>query len=326
MVDTQDHERLAEAIRRLEVRGAPALGVAGAMGVALAAIQSNASNLRTLRSDVRRAAEQLRETRPTAVNLGWGIDRGLGVLNGSTSIVEARDRLEQLAAAMVEEDIAINKTLGANGAGLIPDGAAILTHCNAGALATVGYGTALGVLRAARQAGKQIRVFATETRPLLQGSRLTAWELQQDGFDVTLIADTMVGSMMQQGLVDAALVGADRIAANGDVANKIGTYQIAVLAREHRLPFYVAAPASTIDLSTRNGEAIVIEERDPDEVRGFGGRSTAPHDVAVRNPAFDVTPARYVKAIVTERGVATAPYDTTIAALFSELAAERASA
>jgi methylthioribose-1-phosphate isomerase len=307
--ETRDYRRLADAIRRLAVRGAPALGVAGAMGVALAAAQVTGPNwLRELET----AAEALRATRPTAVNLAWGVDRALDVARSCSDQHVAAAELSHLAITMAEEDLIINRALGSYGIDLVPDGGAVLTHCNAGALCAVGYGSALGVLRAARDAGKRFRVFADETRPLLQGARLTAFELQQDGFDVTLIADTMAGHFMRRGEIQAVIVGADRIAANGDVANKIGTYQVAVLARANNIPFYVAAPTSTVDLSTHHGDAIPIEERHEDEVTTFAGSRTAPAGISVRNPAFDVTPSRYVTSIVTERGLVTPPYGSAL--------------
>lgn len=308
---TTDWQRLVHAIQRLEIRGAPAIGVAGAMAVALAARDLDGpGGLVTLEE----RAAVIRAARPTAVNLAWGVDRALAEARGAPA-GERAAFLGMLAAALAEADVQACRDLGAQGATLLPDDVTVLTHCNAGALATVGYGTALGVLRAAREAGKQVRVFAGETRPVLQGARLTAWELLRDGFDVTLLADTMAGAALRSGTIDAVIVGADRVAANGDVANKIGTYQLAVLARENGVPFYVAAPVSSVDLATPSGDAIVIEERDPEEVTHHGGRRLAPEGVGVWNPAFDVTPARYVSAIVTERGIARPPFGPALRGL-----------
>lgn len=306
-VETADYERIADAIRRLEVRGAPLIGIAAAYGLALAARASQAANDDALRSDVREAAEVLRSTRPTAVNLAWALDRMLSLIENTCSD-EMRLLLLREAQAIHEEDIAGNKRIGQHGAELIAAGANVMTHCNAGALATGGYGTALGVIRAAWEQGNLSRVTATETRPLLQGARLTAWELREGGIPFTLIPDSAAGLTMRRGSVGAVVVGADRIAANGDVANKIGTYQLAVLARENGVPFYVAAPISTIDLATPTGDEIPIEERSPDEVRSVRGMEIAPEGVEASNPAFDVTPSEYVTAIITENGVARAPY------------------
>jgi methylthioribose-1-phosphate isomerase len=287
---------LVAAIQSLAIRGAPALGAAGAYGVALAA-----HTLRT-RAQVRAAASRIARARPTAANLAGGVARALDAFEagGAGAALEA-------AEGLAREDIACNRALGAHGAVLVPEGARVLTHCNTGSLATVGYGTALGVIRAAAEAGRRPRVWVDETRPLLQGARLTMFELERLGIDATLIADSAAASLMAAGEVDLAIVGADRIAANGDVANKVGTYGLAVVARHHGIPFYVAAPTSTIDCATASGAAIRIEERDPDELRSFGGRPVTPAGVAVRNPAFDVTPARLVTAIVTEVGVARRP-------------------
>ncbi len=294
-------EELVEAIRTLAVRGAPALGAAGAYGVALAAHTLSA------RRQVRAAARKLAGSRPTAVNLAAGVNRALAAYEtgGAAAALEA-------AEALARDDIVRNRALGAHGSALLPHRARVLTHCNTGALACVGYGTALGVIRAAAEWGRAPRVWVDETRPLLQGARLTMFELDRLGIDATLIADSAAASLMAAAEVDLVIVGADRIAANGDVANKVGTYALAVLARQHGLPFYVAAPTSTIDLATPNGAAIPIEERDPDEVRAFGGSRVAPAGVAVRNPAFDVTPARLVTAIVTEVGVARRPYTRSL--------------
>jgi methylthioribose-1-phosphate isomerase len=314
-LELRDPAAVAEAITTMRVRGAPAIGVAAAYGVALAARTSPAATLSDLRRDLDQAIDLLGRTRPTAVNLFWALERMRTVAAGATSAGECRALLLAEALAIEAADVAANRRMGGFGAEWIPDGATVLTHCNAGALATAGYGTALGVIRAAHAAGKGIRVVADETRPLLQGARLTAWELTRDGIPTTLIADTMAGSLMRRGQISCVVVGADRIAANGDVANKIGTYQVAVLAREHGIPFYVAAPTTTVDLSIATGDEVPIEERSVEEVRGFYGVRTAPEDVAIVNPAFDVTPARYVTAIVTEHGVARAPYETALADL-----------
>jgi methylthioribose-1-phosphate isomerase len=289
---------VAEAIRTMIVRGAPAIGVAAAFGMAMASKRGD---------DLELAAETLKKSRPTAVNLAWAVDR----------MLRARGDLVREAEQILEEDVEANRAIGRHGALLLGSTATILTHCNAGALATGGYGTALGVIRAAVEGGKTIAVFADETRPYLQGARLTAWELQQDGIDVTLITDNMAGHFFQQGKFDAVIVGADRIAANGDTANKIGTYTVAVLAHAHGVPFYVAAPVSTIDPHCPNGAAIPIEERSAQEVTDIGGKRVAPEGIAVRHPAFDVTPARLVTAIITERGVLRAPYDDAIRRLFA---------
>jgi len=310
-VITDDYERIADAIRRLEVRGAPLIGIAAAYGLALAARASGAADDDALRADVRKAAEVLRATRPTAVNLAWALDRMLNLIENTCSD-EMRLLLLREARAIHEEDIAGNQRMGKHGAELIPAGANVMTHCNAGALATGGYGTALGVVRAAWEAGNLARVTATETRPLLQGARLTAWELREGGIPFTLIPDSAAGLTMRRGGIGAVVVGADRIAANGDVANKIGTYQLAVLARENGVPFYVAAPISTIDLATATGDEIPIEERSPDEVRSVRGTEIAPEGTEASNPAFDVTPSEYVTAIITENGVARAPYGESL--------------
>ena len=310
-VITDDYERIAEAIRRLEVRGAPLIGIAAAYGLALAARASGATDNDGLRTDVRRAAEVLRATRPTAVNLAWALDRMLNLIENTCSD-ETRLLLLREARAIHDEDIAGNQRMGKHGAELIAAGANVMTHCNAGALATGGYGTALGVIRAAWESGNLARVTATETRPLLQGARLTAWELRDGGIPFTLIPDSAAGLTMRRGGIGAVVVGADRIAANGDVANKIGTYQLAVLARENGVPFYVAAPISTIDLATETGDEIPIEERSPDEVRSVRGTEIAPEGTDASNPAFDVTPSEYVTAIITENGVARRPYEESL--------------
>jgi methylthioribose-1-phosphate isomerase len=307
-LDCRDYQTVARAIRELRVRGAPAIGVTAAMGVALGANALQSSQFDTFSKEVHEICDVLAATRPTAVNLFWAIERMKRVLAESQHLpVEAiKRRLVDESQHILDEDIAMNKTMGRHGAALVQDGQTILTHCNAGALATAGYGTALGVVRAAWEQGKKIKVLADETRPVLQGARLTAWELMQDGIPVTLITDNMAGALMRQGLVHLCVVGADRIAANGDVANKIGTYSVAVLAKAHGIPFYVAAPYSTIDLNTPSGEHIPIEQRQPGEVTSICGKAAvAPAGVPVLNPAFDVTPAAYVTAIITERGVVT---------------------
>jgi len=307
---------VAEAIRDMVVRGAPAIGVTAALGLALGVRRSQAGGPQ-LAAEFDGLCALLAATRPTAVNLFWAIERMRArfaqLLPGGAGVV--REGLLAEALALHAEDVAACRRMGDLGAELLPAAARVLTHCNAGALATAGYGTALGVIRSAARLGKIRRVLADETRPYLQGARLTAWELMHDGIPVTLIADNMAGHMMARGEVDAVVVGADRIARNGDVANKIGTYSVAVLARENGIPFYVAAPLSTVDLRTPSGAQIPIEERSPDEVTHHGGRRLAPVGVEVRNPAFDVTPARYVAAIVTEAGVARAPYEQSLAAL-----------
>jgi methylthioribose-1-phosphate isomerase len=286
---------LCAAISSLAIRGAPALGVAGAMGVALAHVAGE---------DLIAAGERLVATRPTAVNLAWGVRAALAA---GSPVAEAQ--------RLADDDVARNRAMGQLGAALLPDGARVLTHCNAGALATAGYGTALGVIRAAHEQGKAPAVWVDETRPVLQGARLTAWELERLGIPATLVADMMAGSLMAAGDVDCVIVGADRIAANGDVANKVGTYTLAVLAAHHRVPFYVAAPLSTVDLACPSGDAIPIERRDPDELTTIVGTRIAPAGVAAENRAFDVTPAALVTAIITEAGIASAPYDTSLATL-----------
>ena len=298
-------EQVAEAIRTLQVRGAPLIGIAAAYGLALAA-RGPAGELRSRFAE---AAEVLRATRPTARNLFWAIDRMVARAGAGASAEE----LVEEARAIHEEDTETCRLIGEHGSRVVPQEATILTICNAGALATGGDGTALAVIRAARAAGNPAKVLACETRPLLQGARLTMWELMRDGIPVTLITDGTAGACMQRGMVNLAITGADRIARNGDTANKIGTYTLAVLARHHGVPFYVAAPMSTVDLSLDNGTQIPIEKRGPEEVRGFGGRLTAPKDAAVFNPAFDVTPAELIVGIITERGVLGAPYDESLA-------------
>lgn len=317
-VETDDYRVVADAIRRLQVRGAPLIGISAAYGLALAARSIDEADVPAFRSRLRKAAEELAATRPTAINLQWAIDRILRLIEDMTEIGQMRDAIVADARRIHDEDVRANRTMAEHGAALLEKGGAALTHCNAGALATGGYGTALGVLRKGWEQGAVTQVYATETRPLLQGARLTVWELQRAGIPVTLITDTATGSVIKRGLVSEVVVGADRIVANGDVANKIGTYQLAVLAREHDIPFYIAAPTSTIDLSIANGDAIPIEERSPEEVTNVKGVATAPSRTEAANPAFDVTPARYIAAIVTERGVARAPYEESISALFQD--------
>ena len=313
-VSCSDYREVAEAIRSMVIRGAPAIGIAAAMGVALGVNSADASTPEALDLHFQRVCKVMASTRPTAVNLFWAIERmKRSYERARPGGVEAvRSALIREALAMHAEDVDANRRMGRFGQELIPDGARILTHCNAGALATAGYGTALGVIRAAVEAGKTVRVWADETRPFLQGARLTAWELSQDGIPVTVITDNMAGHFMHLGRVDCVIVGADRIAANGDVANKIGTYSVAVLAKENNVPFFVAAPISTLDLSITDGSRIPIEERDPDEVRKIRDVAITSPGARVENPAFDVTPARYVSAIITDHGVARAPYSESL--------------
>jgi methylthioribose-1-phosphate isomerase len=303
------YQEVAEAIRTMVIRGAPAIGVAAAMGVALGALHGR---------DFDTVCAELASTRPTAVNLFWAIDRmkRLYASLDGRPVEEVRAALVREALLMKEEDIAINRAMGRHGAPLVPDGRTVLTHCNAGALATAGYGTALGVIRAAVESGKRIDVFAGETRPFLQGARLTAWELQQDSIPTTIITDNMAGYFLRSGRIGCVIVGADRVAANGDVANKVGTYSVAVLARENNVPFYVAAPISTLDLSLTSGDQIPIEQRPAKEVTEVFGVRVAPDGIEVQNPAFDVTPSRYVTAIITERGVARPPYEESLYLLY----------
>jgi methylthioribose-1-phosphate isomerase len=304
------------------VRGAPAIGVSAAMGIALGVKNSKATTVAELRPEFDQICDLLGKTRPTAVNLFWAIRRMRDKFESFQALPVAQIKQELIAESqrMHAEDIAANQAMGKHGATLMPSSGGVLTHCNAGALATCGYGTALGVIRAAVEAGKKIHVYADETRPFLQGSRLTAWELMKDDIPTTVISDNMAGAMMSQGKIGAIVVGADRIAANGDVANKIGTYTVAVLAKEHGIPFYVAAPISTVDLETADGGKIPIEQRHPSEVTHMAGKAIAPEGVGVENPAFDVTPAKYVTAIITERGIARAPYEESL----RELAARKA--
>lgn len=311
-VTCADYLEVANAIKTMIIRGAPAIGVAAAMGVAIGVQKSPDPD-----ADFDNICATLAATRPTAVNLFWGIERMKDLyhsLNGKTPD-EKREALIAEAIRVKDEDVAICREIGRHGAGLVPDNKTVLTHCNAGALATAGYGTALGVIRAAWESGKKIDVFADETRPFLQGARLTAWELMQDGIPTTLITDNMAGHFLKSGRIGCVVVGADRIAANGDVANKIGTYSVAVLAKENNVPFYVAAPISTLDLTLTDGSQIPIEERASGEVTSVFGVPVAPDGVNVCNPAFDVTPNRYVTGIITERGVATAPYTESLKAL-----------
>lgn len=318
-VELASTEEVAAAIRDMVVRGAPAIGVSAAYGLALGATEAASRDAEAFEARMAELYELMGAARPTAVNLRWAVERMRALhascrRQGLDNETLAR-RLEEEARAIHDEDVAACRALGRHGADLVPQRARLLTHCNAGALATAGYGTALGVVRAAVEAGKRVHVLADETRPFLQGARLTAWELLRDGIETTLITDSSAGSLMRRGEIDLVVVGADRIARNGDVANKIGTYPLAVLAREHAIPFYVAAPLSTIDFDCTDGEAIPIEERDAAEVRELFGTLVAPREVKVRNPAFDVTPARYVTAIVTERGIARPPYERALAEL-----------
>ena len=310
---------VARAIKTMVIRGAPAIGVAAAMGIALGMLKSKATGTKQFATDFQKTCDLMAATRPTAVNLFWAIDRMKQTFaeaaQAGCSVDEIKQRLDAEARRIHDEDVASCRSMGAHGATLVPDTANVLTHCNAGALATAGYGTALGVIRAAVEQGKKVAVLADETRPFLQGARLTAWELVKDGIDTTVITDNMAGSMMRLGHVDLVVVGADRIAANGDVANKVGTYSVAVLAKEHGIPFYVAAPLSTVDLNTPDGGQIPIEERSDREVTHVGASRLTPEGARIRNPAFDVTPGKYITAIVTERGIARPPYDSSLADL-----------
>jgi len=316
-VTCRDYEHVAEAIRSMVIRGAPAIGIAAAMGIALGVRKAEAESITELDAIFEKICADIQATRPTAVNLFWAVERMKSVYRKARPEGPAavRSALIRESVVMHAEDIEANRMIGRWGQELIPGNARILTHCNAGALATAGYGTALGVIRAAAEAGKGIHVFADETRPFLQGARLTAWELAKDGIPVTVITDNMAGHFMQKRVIDCVVVGADRIAANGDVANKIGTYSVAVLARENAVPFYVAAPISTLDLTLPDGSRIPIEERDPEEVRQIKGIPITPAGMAVANPAFDVTPNRYVSAIITERGVARPPFEQSLRGL-----------
>jgi methylthioribose-1-phosphate isomerase len=319
----RSYDEVAEAIRKMVIRGAPAIGVAAAMGIALGASQSVGTSVADLEDDLFYICDVMAKTRPTAVNLFWAIERMRTTFERAKSktdnVEEVKKILVAEALAIFDEDITANRAIGKFGGPLIPDGATVLTHCNAGALATAGdYGTALGVIRGARDAGKKVAVIANETRPFLQGLRLTAWELAKDEIPVTVITDNMAGHVMKSGKVDAVVVGADRIAGNGDTANKIGTYMVAVLAREHNIPFYVAAPLTTLDLKLKSGEEIPIEERDEKEVTHIREYRLAPDGIGVHNPAFDVTPNHLITAIITDKGVARPPYDKTLKQLFEE--------
>jgi len=314
-VSYTDFNQVADAIRTLVVRGAPAIGVSGAFGLALAALQSNASEKDDLISFMENAKKILFETRPTAVNLAWGLEKIMEIAKEASSVDEIKNNVVEHAKKMAKDDIEINMTMGKNGSELFDDNDTIMTHCNAGALATVGYGTALGVIRATKDSGKNVKVIATETRPIQQGSRLTAFELKHDGIDVSLIPDTAVGYSMANGLVDKIVVGADRILRTGHVYNKIGTYQVATMANQHKIPFYVAAPLSTFDMKS-NPEDVIIEQRKGSEVTGIGDKKTAPDGIDVINPAFDLTPPELIAGIITEKGVAKAPFNESIKKLF----------
>jgi methylthioribose-1-phosphate isomerase len=311
---------VARAIRTMVIRGAPAIGVAAAMGIALGMRTSAATGTQKFAAQFYKTCELMAATRPTAVNLFWAIERMkrsfAAAASAGESVEQIKDRLDREAKAIHDEDVASCRAMGAFGADVVPPGARILTHCNAGALATAGYGTALGVIRAAVDQGKQVTVVADETRPFLQGARLTAWELMRDGIQTTVITDNMAGALMHQGGIDLVVVGADRIAANGDTANKIGTYGVAVLAREHDIPFYVAAPLSTIDLDTPDGQHIPIEERNAREVTHVGGNQLTPEGALIWNPAFDITPHRFIAGIITERGICRPPYAESLKHVF----------
>lgn len=311
-LEIEDWRELADAIRTMKVRGAPAIGIAAAFGLALAA-----SRGRDPLREVEAAYRGLASTRPTAVNLFWALDRVMGVVREGNAREVAERALEEARAVAAEQDAA-DRAIGGHGAELLPEGARVLTHCNAGGLATYSFGTALGVIKAAHRRGKNVFVWVDETRPLLQGARLTAWELQREGVPMAVVCDNMAGHLMAREEVDAVVVGADRVAANGDTANKIGTYTLAVLAARHRVPFYVAAPLSTLDLDIAEGSAIPIEERSPEEIVDWGGRRIAPPGASARNFAFDVTPAELISAIVTERGVARPPYEDSLRRLAEE--------
>lgn len=309
----RDYREAARAIREMEVRGAPAIGAAAALAVALAALEGASLAPERFAAHMEEAARVLAATRPTAVNLFWGIDRVMAAVRAAQgSPAAAAKRAVEVACAIVAEDVAINRAMGAHGAALFADGDGVLTHCNAGALATVAFGTALGVIRAAHAQGKRLRVFADETRPRLQGMKLTAWELARDGIEVTIIADNMAPTLMRRGMIQRAVVGADRVAANGDVVNKIGTYGVALACRAHAIPFYVAAPLSTVDLAMPTGDAVPIEERNAEEMTHIDGVRIAPAGVPVLNPAFDVTPAELVTGLITEVGVLRAPYGAAL--------------
>jgi len=314
-VEFSDYNQVAEAIKNLVVRGAPVIGVSGAFGMALAVLQSNAQSKDDLIQDLEQAKKILIETRPTAVNLKWGLEKIMKVANNGSDVNQIKQSVVEAAKKMAEEDIQTNMTMGKLGSELFDNNDTIMTHCNAGALATVAYGTALGVIRATKESGKNVKVIATETRPIQQGSRLTAFELKHDGIDVSLIPDSAVGYSMAKGLVNKVIVGADRILHTGHVFNKIGTYQIATMAKQHGIPFYVAAPLSTFDLQS-NPEDVIIEQRKASEVTGIGDKKTAPDDIDVINPAFDMTPPELISGIITEKGVAKPPYEESIKKLF----------
>jgi len=314
-VKYKNYKDIANAIKTLVVRGAPAIGVSGAFGLALAALQSKAKTKEKLLEDLGNARKVLFETRPTAVNLAWGLEKIMNVAKEGKDVSEIKKAAIQTAQKMAEEDIQTNMKMGKHGAELFENNDTIMTHCNAGALATVGYGTALGVIRATKESGKQIKVIATETRPVMQGSRLTAFELKHDGIDVSLIPDTAVGYVMSKGLVTKVIVGADRILRTGHVYNKIGTYQIALMALQHKIPFYVAAPLSTFDLKS-GPDDVIIEQRMASEVTTVAGKKTAPDDIGVINPAFDMTPPELITGIITEAGIAKPPYTESIKKLF----------
>jgi len=306
-----DYNDVANAIRTLVIRGAPAIGVAGAFGLALAALQSKATTKEDVIKDLEQAKKILFETRPTAVNLAWGLNKMMNVAKNCQNIDEIKESIVEAATTLAEDDVKINKAMGKNGAVLFDNNDTIMTHCNAGALATVAYGTALGVVRAIKESGKNIKVIATETRPVMQGSRLTTFELKHEGIDVSLIPDTAVGYTMANGLINKIVVGADRILSTGHVFNKIGTYQIALIAKQHNIPFYVAAPLSTFDLNS-NTEDVVIEQRKASEVTSIGNKKTAPDGINVINPAFDMTPPELISGIITEKGVIRQPYEESI--------------
>ena len=306
-----DYNDVANAIRTLVIRGAPAIGVAGAFGLALAALQSKATTKEDMIKDLEQAKKILFETRPTAVNLAWGLNKMMNVAKNCQNIDEIKESIVEAATTLAEDDVKINKAMGKNGAELFDNNDTIRTHCNAGALATVAYGTALGVVRAIKESGKNIKVIATETRPVMQGSRLTTFELKHEGIDVSLIPDTAVGYTMANGLINKIVVGADRILSTGHVFNKIGTYQIAIIAKQHNIPFYVAAPLSTFDLNS-NTEDVVIEQRKASEVTSIGNKKTAPDGINVINPAFDMTPPELISGIITEKGVIRQPYEESI--------------
>ena len=315
LVEYDNFNQVADAIRTLVVRGAPAIGVSGAFGLALAVLQSKTTTKDELISDLEKARKILFETRPTAVNLVWGLEKIMKIAKSGDSVDQIKKLVVNAAKKMADDDIEINKIMGKNGSVLFDNNDTIKTHCNAGALATVAYGTALGVIRATRESGKNVKVIATETRPVQQGSRLTAFELKHDGFDVSLIPDTAVGYTMANGLVDKVIVGADRIVRTGHVFNKIGTYQVATMAKQHGIPFYVAAPLSTFDMKS-DAKDVVIEMRKGSEVTGIGDKKTAPDDINVINPAFDITPPELISGIITEKGVAKPPYEESIKKLF----------